>query len=124
MANGRMGEGANGRGEDIDIANRIISSYTVGIIRRYTMATTKTIISLEESLLRRVDELASELQISSSRLFVTAVEEFIQRHQNQQLLAAINAAYDEEPELSEDTTLDAWRRKHRRSIKSLMGFAC
>ena len=124
MANGRMGEGANGRGEDIDIANRIISSYTVGIIRRYTMATTKTIISLEESLLRRVDELASELQISSSRLFVTAVEEFIQRHQNQKLLAAINAAYDEEPELSEDTTLDAWRRKHRRSIKSLMGFAC
>ena len=88
------------------------------------MATTKTIISLEESLLRRVDELASELQISSSRLFVTAVEEFIQRHQNQKLLAAINAAYDEEPELSEDTTLDAWRRKHRRSIKSLMGFAC
>ena len=88
------------------------------------MATTKIVISLEESLLRRVDELASELQMSSSRLFVTAVEEFIQRHQNQQLLAALNAAYDEEPEFSEDTTRDAWQRKHRRSIRSLMGFAC
>ena len=80
------------------------------------MTTTKTAISLEESLFRQVDELASEMQIPRSRLFVKAVEEFIQRHQNQQLLADINAAYDEEPDLSEEATRAVWQQKHREMV--------
>ena len=81
------------------------------------MTTTKTAISLEKSLFQQVDELASELQIPRSRLFVMAVEEFIQRHQNQQLLAALNAVYDEEPDLHEEITGGAWQRKHREMVE-------
>ena len=80
------------------------------------MATTKTAISLEKSLFRQVDELACELQISRSRLFVKAVEEFIQRHRNRQLLAALDAAYSDEPDRAEETMRTARQRKHREMV--------
>ena len=54
------------------------------------MANVKTAISLQQALFEQVDTLAQELQISRSRLFVLAVEDFIQRYQNRQLLEAIN----------------------------------
>ena len=53
------------------------------------MAYVKTAISLQENLLTQVDTLARELDISRSRLFALAVEEFLKRHQNQDLLKAI-----------------------------------
>ncbi len=60
--------------------------------------TIKTAISLEESLFERVDALAKELNISRSHLFALAAQEFIERHENQHLLEAINAAYDDLPD--------------------------
>ena len=57
------------------------------------MANVKTAISLQRPLFEQVDALAQELQISRSRLFVLAVEAFIRRYQNRQLLEAINEAY-------------------------------
>ena len=52
------------------------------------MANVKTAISLQQSPFDRVDALARELTISRSRLFTIAVEEFIQRYENQKLLEA------------------------------------
>jgi metal-responsive CopG/Arc/MetJ family transcriptional regulator len=81
------------------------------------MAYIKTAISLKDTLLEQIDALAEELDVSRSRLFVLAAEEFIRRHQNQQLLESINAAYDDLPD-AEEERLDQQRRlKHRQLIE-------
>lgn len=65
------------------------------------MANVKTAISIREPLFQQVEALASELKISRSRVFVLAVEEFLKRYNNQQLLEEINRAYDDLPDESE-----------------------
>jgi len=81
------------------------------------MNSTKTAISLQKSLLDRVDTLAQELDITRSRLFSLAVENFIQRHKNQKLLEAINSAYDDTSDPEEQIMLQKMRRKHKELVK-------
>jgi metal-responsive CopG/Arc/MetJ family transcriptional regulator len=80
------------------------------------MANVKTAISLQKSLFERVDHLARELQISRSRLFVLAVEDFIRRHENRQLLEEINAAYDDLPDKEEEILRHKMRQRHRQMV--------
>jgi len=77
----------------------------------------KTAISLQDTLLKQIDALARELDISRSRLFVLAVEEFLQRYQNQKLLEAINAAYDDLPDPEEQTLHQKRRSQHRQLVE-------
>ena len=77
----------------------------------------KTAISLEESLFERVESLAEDLNISRSRLFALAAQEFIERHENQRLLEAINAAYDDLPDPEEQALRDKMRIRHRRLVE-------
>ena len=56
------------------------------------MTTVKTAISLPASLFEQAETLAGEMQISQSFLIEIALEEFIRRRENQQLLEKINAA--------------------------------
>ena len=81
------------------------------------MANVKTAISLQRPLFEQVDALAQELQISRSRLFVLAVEAFIQRYQNRQLLEAINEAYGDLPDPEEQALRDRMRQQHRRMVE-------
>ena len=77
------------------------------------MAHEKTAISIEESLFREVESLAEDMKVSRSKLFAAAVSEFISKHKNQQLLAEINAAYDDTPDKQEKNKLEAMRGKQR-----------
>lgn len=79
------------------------------------MSYVKTAISLPEALLQKIDVLARELDISRSRLFALAAEEFLQRYQNQKLLEAINAAYADLPD-PEEETLSQQRRYQQRQL--------
>ncbi len=81
------------------------------------MANVKTAISLQRPLFEQVDALAQELQISRSRLFVLAVEAFIQRYQNRQLLEAIYEAYGDLPDPEEQALRDRMRQQHRRMVE-------
>jgi metal-responsive CopG/Arc/MetJ family transcriptional regulator len=81
------------------------------------MANVKTAISLQQSLFEQVEALAQELQISRSRLFVLAVEAFIQRYQNQKLLEAINEAYDDLPDAEEESLRKKMRQQHRQLVE-------
>ena len=81
------------------------------------MANVKTAISLQKSLFERVNGLAQELQVSRSRLFVLAVEEFIQRHENRRLLKALNDAYGDGSDLDEQALRDRMRQRHRQSVE-------
>jgi len=77
------------------------------------MASVKTAISIQENLFEQVETLADELNVSRSRVFVLAVEAFIRQHKNRQLLAAINLAYDDLPDPTEQTNREKMRRQHR-----------
>ena len=81
------------------------------------MARIKTAVSLREDLFEQVEALANEMKISRSRLFALALEEFLRRHQNQQLLEQINAAYDEAPDPSEQALRRRMRRQHRQIVE-------
>ena len=81
------------------------------------MASVKTAISLQESLFDRAEALAYEMKISRSRLFALALEDFIRRHENQQLLKRINAAYDDTPDPSEQVLQRSMLREHRQIVE-------
>ena len=81
------------------------------------MASIKTAVSIQESLFEQIEALASELNISRSRVFAIAVEEFVQRHQNRQLLEEINQAYDGSPNTTEQLYFEKTRRQHRKLME-------
>jgi len=81
------------------------------------MATIRTTISIQQSLVEEVDALARELGVSRSRLFALAAENFIQRHQNRQLLEAINDAYGDLPDPEEQALRQHMRRQHRQIVE-------
>ena len=81
------------------------------------MANVKTAISLDEKLLRYADDLARNMKVSRSRLFVIAMEELIQRYENQELLKAINEAYHEPIDPEERARVDLMRRHHRKIVE-------
>jgi len=81
------------------------------------MAHIKTAISLQQTLFEQINTLAKEMQVSRSRFFALAAEEFIQRHQNQRLLEAINNAYDDLPDARERSLRSAMRQHHKQMVK-------
>lgn len=82
------------------------------------MATVKTAISLQESLFEQAEVLAAQMNVSRSRLIALALEEFIRRHQNRQLLEKINAAYGEVPEAKEEAKpLDGMNQHHKNIVE-------
>ena len=81
------------------------------------MANIKTAISIDKPLFEQVDDLAHELNTSRSRIFALAASEFIQRHKNQKLLEAINAAYDDFPDVKEASLRSVVRSRHLKMVK-------
>lgn len=82
------------------------------------MTIVKTAISIQKNLFQQVDEIAKELKISRSRVFVLAAEDFIRRYENKLLLEQINLAYTDGLDKEEEETL---RRGQRKFIKAIKG---
>ncbi|MCX7840760.1 MAG: hypothetical protein N2559_15100 [Anaerolineae bacterium] len=81
-----------------------------------TVQNVKTAISIQRSLFEQAETLARRMKISRSRLFVLALEEYIRRQQNRELLNKINAAYADETE-TERNARRKMRRTHRRIVE-------
>ena len=81
------------------------------------MAHVKTAVSIEESLFKEADELATEMNTSRSKLFEMAVSEFVQRQKNKQLFEKINAAYDDTPDDSERKLRQAMKVEHHQLLE-------
>jgi len=82
------------------------------------MANVKTDISLRKSLLEQAEAVAREMKVSRSRLFMMAIEDFIQRHQNKKLLEKVNAAYqDDEPGEEEKLRHNLMLQQYRKLIE-------
>ena len=80
------------------------------------MATVKTALSIDESLFEQAEALAKELEVSRSRVFAMALEEFLKRHEAANVLARINAVYSDVPRES-DKDQARRRAKHREIVE-------
>jgi metal-responsive CopG/Arc/MetJ family transcriptional regulator len=90
----------------------------VGAKKTIIMTKVKTTISLEKSLLEQVDLAAQAIGISRRNFLILAVEEFLQRSENERLLAAINKAYGENPLTEEEQAqLEAMRRYYAKTLE-------
>ena len=81
------------------------------------MANIKTAISIDKPLFEQVNILAHELNTSRSRIFALAATEFIQRHKNKELFEAINSAYDDIPDVREESLKAVMRSRHLKMVK-------
>ena len=81
------------------------------------MQNIKTAISLQKPLFEQADDLARKMKVSRSKLFVMALEDYIDRQQNRELLNQINAACAEEPTAGEQALHRRARRQHRRMVE-------
>jgi metal-responsive CopG/Arc/MetJ family transcriptional regulator len=77
----------------------------------------KTAISLEEPLFNEADSVAQELNISRSRLFAVAVEEFLERYKTKKLVDGMNRVHATEPEEDERRALRGIREQMRRQAQ-------
>ncbi len=83
------------------------------------MANIKTAISIPEHLFEKVEILSRKSHISRSRLFALAVQDFIERSEDEELLEAINTVYDDQPNPEERIYRQKMRQKHRRLVEGL-----
>ena len=78
------------------------------------MAIVKTAISLDQELFAQVDELASSLKVSRSRVFALAAEDFVRRRRQAQITQQLNEAYTDEAREEDLETVRQMRPTHRR----------
>jgi len=80
------------------------------------MATVKTAVSLDGSLLERIDDLAEELELPRSRVIARAAEEFLKRRESRRLLEELNEVYADEPTPEEMELQRRMRALHREVV--------
>ncbi len=80
-------------------------------------STVKTVISLDGVLLREAEGVARRLKVSRSRLFATAMEEYLERRTNRELLLAINAAHAGPDDATEARLRRVRQTRHRTAMQ-------
>lgn len=82
-------------------------------------ASIKTAISIQQDLFDTINQLAEELHVSRSRLFVMAMEDFIEKNKSRKLLAQINAAFsDAIPDADEEQVQALMRKKQAKNLET------
>jgi metal-responsive CopG/Arc/MetJ family transcriptional regulator len=81
------------------------------------METIKTAISIQKSLFEKAEDLARKMKVPRSRIYALALQDYLRRRENENLLAQINAAQEEELEASEKYRRDKSKRTHRRLVE-------
>ena len=81
------------------------------------MLAIKTAISIEKDLFDQAENIARTMKVSRSKLFVIALQDFIEHRNNKQMLAQINAAYSDEPDVTEQTLRRKSLQQHRRIVE-------
>lgn len=81
------------------------------------MQAIKTAISIDKNLFDQAEKIARTMKVSRSKLFVIALQEFIEHQKNKEMLAQINVAYDDEPDATEQAFRKKIRRQHQRVVE-------
>lgn len=81
------------------------------------MENIKTAVSIRKPLFEQAEDLARRMKVSRSRLFALALEDYIRRQQNRELLASLNAAYADGPSIAEVALLRESRESYARHLE-------
>jgi metal-responsive CopG/Arc/MetJ family transcriptional regulator len=81
------------------------------------MAVIKTAISIDESLFDKINRLSEEIKLSRSQIFSQAIQYFIERKNNLELVRKINRAYSDVLDEDEIKQLERSKRKFKEIIK-------
>lgn len=77
----------------------------------------KTAISMQRQLFDDVNALASELNVSRSKLFVLAIEAYIKQSENKKMLSQINAAFSGGADRVETETITTMKIKQKKIVE-------
>ncbi len=80
------------------------------------MSTVKTAISIDSNIFKKVEKLSSKIKLSRSQIFSQAVEYFITKTDNLELLNKINEAYSDLPNESERNYLKKAKRNYKSKV--------
>ena len=69
------------------------------------MPSVRTAISVEKSLLDKIDETAKNLHLSRSKFFAVAAEDYLHRMETQELIDRLNEAYSDGLDDTEQSVL-------------------
>jgi len=81
------------------------------------MAHVKTAISLDESLFREAENWAGKLGVSRSQLFARAVEEYVRRHEDEDLVRRLNEAHADGPDEEDEEALRHGQALHAQMLR-------
>lgn len=81
------------------------------------MTAVKTAISLDEDLLRQIDDLAVELEQPRSRVLARAAEEFLRRRESRRILKALNQAHSTADDAEFSRRKELRQARHRALVE-------
>ncbi len=81
------------------------------------METVKTAISIQKLLFEQAEEIAKRMHVSRSRLISMALEEYISKKKNIELLEKINLSCSHEEDHSEKKLRTISKKTHRRLLE-------
>lgn len=78
------------------------------------MSKVKTAISIQEKLLNEIDSIARKSHTPRSNLFEKAIEDFLERQRNKNILNQLNAVYSKAPTAEEKRLLKVISAQNRK----------
>ena len=80
------------------------------------MANIKTAVSIEKPLFEQAEDLARQMNVSRSRLYEMALEDFLRRQESARILQQLNDVASEE-DAEEARLREGMRSGHRRQVE-------
>jgi metal-responsive CopG/Arc/MetJ family transcriptional regulator len=81
------------------------------------MANVKTAISIQEPLFHKVEQMAAAMNVSRSRLFTLAIEQFIRDYEKQRMFETLNAVHASGLDPEDRLLLDGMRHQRRKLLE-------
>lgn len=81
------------------------------------MAHVKTAVSMDERLFQEAEEWAEKLGVSRSQLFARAVEEYVRRQENEDLVRKLNEAHADGPDEEDEEALRHGQALHAEMMR-------
>ncbi len=75
------------------------------------MPVVKSAISLDKNLFDKVNKLAGEMNVSRSRIFILAAEEYLKKQENRKLFEEINASHENVNNMEERKTINSAKQR-------------
>lgn len=81
------------------------------------MSLVKTGISINKKLFEKSEEVASKLEISRSKLYQLALENYIMQYENRQILEKINNVYSDEITSEEQNFQNIMKNYYKKTLE-------